>query len=144
MLFPKFDQMKNRRDFNHCDIDIQDVERFFQETANAQLISVCKIWKKWWISLGKIEMCTFFMYAKEFLEFYVLTLCYTVTLIFWRKKFLFALYEWKYAQINFSNYLAYNLRDLEFEFFHTLCRKKWRELCSFSIFFPFVSIFWFL
>ena len=43
MLFPKFDQMKNQRDFNHCDIDIQDVERFFQETAYAQLISVCKI-----------------------------------------------------------------------------------------------------
>ena len=38
MLFPKFDQMKNRRDYNHCDIDIQNVERFFQETANAQLI----------------------------------------------------------------------------------------------------------
>lgn len=43
LIFPKFDQMKNQRDFNHCDIDIQDVERFFQETAYAQLISVCKI-----------------------------------------------------------------------------------------------------
>ena len=36
MLFPKFDQLKNQRDFNHCDIDIQDVERFFQETAYAK------------------------------------------------------------------------------------------------------------
>ena len=80
MLFPKFDQMKNRRTpisiVNGLSSFIKSKEFY---NKHAQSILICKnleFRKKMVDLLGKIDFVHFY-YAKEFLEFYVLTFCYT-------------------------------------------------------------------